>query len=259
MARAGAADRGLGPHAGRGDRRVEEWAEGHQHSRSRPERHPVGPGHRAGEHDPARRGRPNQLPHGGRDVDPPVPRPVRPGPRVEPSHQRSCHRHPQRRHPWRWRLCRHPRGGPPGHRDRSGDRRRGRRNDASREERGQEERPPAATGLGRCFGIRRQHGTPRRSDAMASFGLPRTLPGDDGRRTVTHENVDNHVRGAELPGARTTQMLLTCAAWFPRTAPSWTTSTASSTGPAIRASGRPASSPGAGAPPWCASGRRVTR
>jgi hypothetical protein len=30
---------------------------------------------------------------------------------------------------------------------------------------------------------------------MASFGLPRTLPGDDGRRTVTHENVDNHVRG----------------------------------------------------------------
>jgi hypothetical protein len=30
---------------------------------------------------------------------------------------------------------------------------------------------------------------------MASFGPPRTLPGDDGRRTVTHENVDNHVRG----------------------------------------------------------------
>ena len=30
---------------------------------------------------------------------------------------------------------------------------------------------------------------------MASFGLPRTLPGGEGRRTVIHENVDNHFRG----------------------------------------------------------------
>jgi hypothetical protein len=36
---------------------------------------------------------------------------------------------------------------------------------------------------------------------MASSGLPGTLPGGEGRRTVTHENVDNHLRGPSSPSA----------------------------------------------------------
>jgi hypothetical protein len=34
---------------------------------------------------------------------------------------------------------------------------------------------------------------------MASFGLPGTLPGGEGQRTVTYENVDNHLRGPSSP------------------------------------------------------------
>jgi hypothetical protein len=34
---------------------------------------------------------------------------------------------------------------------------------------------------------------------MASFGLPRTLPGGEGRRTVIHENVENQFPAKHLP------------------------------------------------------------
>ena len=88
----------------------------------------------------------------------------------------------------------HERGDPLGHRDRSG----GRSNGAGRQERGQEERPPAAAGLAAASGYAGNMG----SQAIGRDGVvrtARTLPGGEGRRTVIHENVDNQFRG---PGRR---------------------------------------------------------
>jgi hypothetical protein len=160
MARADPPDGAPRSHRARGDLRVEYRAEGHQHSRGDPEADPSGPGHRTGEHDPPRRRCPHHLPHGRRDVDPPVPGPIRPGPRIEAADHRSGGRHPEARD--RWRIGRRGRRhGTLGHRCRRG----GRDEGGDGQQRGQDEPPPAASGPGRGFRIRRHRASSRAVEA----------------------------------------------------------------------------------------------
>jgi hypothetical protein len=232
--------RGDAPHRGSppdllsfgGDRPVEQWAEGHDHLRGDEEAHPVGARHRAGEHDPSGRGRADQLADGGRDVDPPVTGSVRSGPGVEPAHDRPSHRHPQRRH-GRWVWCRGRRWDRSlGHGGRRGDRDQG----PDRQQHAEQEQRPATDMLNGEFGMRRQHGYSRQSRRQCAFGMPRTLPGGICQRAGIHEIVDSS--SALEPASVAVRP------------------------PAGRlglVSARPASWPGAGARPWCASGTRATR
>ena len=254
MTRPDPPDRAPRPHRARPDRRVGYGSEGHQHARGDLDADPGGPGHRTGEHDPPRRRRPHQLPHRGRDVDPPVPGPVRPGPGVEAPDHRSRHRHPQPRHPRRVGRRRRRRDRTLRYGGRRSDRGGGGRNEgADAQQQCQDRPPPAATGPGRRIRRRRHDAnSPCTRCAMALPALPPTLPGDTAGQTGFAENVDKNLRRSSRPwGTRAGGQRppgSACGLLGPLRWP-----------PASVVSGRPASWPGAGAPPWCASGRRGTR
>ncbi len=223
---------------------VAQWAEGGHHSGSDQEADPVGPSHRAGEHDPSCRRRPDQLPHRGCDVDPPVPRAVRPGPGIEASDDRSGHRHPQLHHR-RWFRCGgRRRDGSLGH----GCRRGSRNGNPDGQQRAEKEQRPDPATPNCKFGIRHRHGNSRQSrrrsavvdclgrypaESVSGTSFAKLWIAISGRRSIRFCRPRRHggPGGHHLPSA----------------------------GPANAVSARPASSPGAGARPWCASGRRGTR